>query len=199
MSILTKSVRSPFLCHAAPSCLLPAQGRKKSQILISELLPFPRTSGRGRNWGCAGGEVWLLSGSLPQGKFGSPHAPKQGGGCACFSIPVPPSLTLPLRPFEIIILLTIFANCVALAIYLPMPEDDTNVANSSLVRQSPVCSPILLMRSPTLHPTGAKWGICSAGELLPPWGMRSGLGTAWRETERGKQCRNCCKMGPQRG
>ncbi|KFP62330.1 Voltage-dependent L-type calcium channel subunit alpha-1S, partial [Cariama cristata] len=36
------------------------------------------------------------------------------------------------RPFEIIILLTIFANCVALAIYLPMPEDDTNVANSSL-------------------------------------------------------------------
>ncbi|XP_074971507.1 voltage-dependent L-type calcium channel subunit alpha-1S-like isoform X2 [Phalacrocorax aristotelis] len=39
---------------------------------------------------------------------------------------------LALRPFEIIILLTIFANCVALAIYLPMPEDDTNVANSSL-------------------------------------------------------------------
>ncbi|KFQ45505.1 Voltage-dependent L-type calcium channel subunit alpha-1S, partial [Nestor notabilis] len=36
------------------------------------------------------------------------------------------------RPFEIIILLTIFVNCVALAIYLPMPEDDTNVANSSL-------------------------------------------------------------------
>ncbi|KFV89770.1 Voltage-dependent L-type calcium channel subunit alpha-1S, partial [Fulmarus glacialis] len=36
------------------------------------------------------------------------------------------------RPFEIIILLTIFANCVALAIYLPMPEDDSNVANSSL-------------------------------------------------------------------
>uniref|UniRef100_A0A8C9U616 Voltage-dependent L-type calcium channel subunit alpha n=1 Tax=Serinus canaria TaxID=9135 RepID=A0A8C9U616_SERCA len=36
------------------------------------------------------------------------------------------------KPFEIIILLTIFANCVALAIYLPMPEDDTNIANSSL-------------------------------------------------------------------
>ncbi|XP_021232893.1 voltage-dependent L-type calcium channel subunit alpha-1S isoform X3 [Numida meleagris] len=36
------------------------------------------------------------------------------------------------KPFEIIILLTIFANCIALAIYLPMPEDDTNVANSSL-------------------------------------------------------------------
>lgn len=53
------------------------------------------------------------------------------------------SLTLTLRPFEIIILLTIFANCVALAIYLPMPEDDTNIANSSLVRSSwsPSCSP----------------------------------------------------------
>ncbi|XP_075766597.1 voltage-dependent L-type calcium channel subunit alpha-1S isoform X2 [Pelodiscus sinensis] len=36
------------------------------------------------------------------------------------------------KPFEIIILLTIFANCVALAVYLPMPEDDTNATNSSL-------------------------------------------------------------------
>ncbi|XP_066559414.1 voltage-dependent L-type calcium channel subunit alpha-1S isoform X2 [Amia ocellicauda] len=36
------------------------------------------------------------------------------------------------KPFEIIILLTIFANCVALAVFLPMPEDDTNSTNSSL-------------------------------------------------------------------
>ncbi|KAM3936077.1 voltage-dependent L-type calcium channel subunit alpha-1S [Leptodactylus fuscus] len=36
------------------------------------------------------------------------------------------------KPFEIIILLTIFANCVALAIYLPMPEDDTNATNAIL-------------------------------------------------------------------
>lgn len=100
VSILTKSVHCPFLCHAAPSCLLPAQGRKKSQILISELLPFPRTSGRGRNWGCAGGEVWLLSGSPPQGEFGSPHAPKQGEGCACFSIPVPPFLNSSSQAFR---------------------------------------------------------------------------------------------------
>nr|XP_033774311.1 voltage-dependent L-type calcium channel subunit alpha-1S isoform X1 [Geotrypetes seraphini] len=34
--------------------------------------------------------------------------------------------------FEVIILLTIFANCVALAVYLPMPEDDSNSANSGL-------------------------------------------------------------------
>ncbi|XP_051011148.1 voltage-dependent L-type calcium channel subunit alpha-1C isoform X15 [Acomys russatus] len=39
-----------------------------------------------------------------------------------------------LRPFEIIILLTIFANCVALAIYIPFPEDDSNATNSNLER-----------------------------------------------------------------
>ncbi|XP_036765377.2 voltage-dependent L-type calcium channel subunit alpha-1S isoform X1 [Manis pentadactyla] len=36
------------------------------------------------------------------------------------------------KPFETIILLTIFANCVALAVYLPMPEDDNNTLNLSL-------------------------------------------------------------------
>ncbi|KAK9404409.1 voltage-dependent L-type calcium channel subunit alpha-1S [Crotalus adamanteus] len=36
------------------------------------------------------------------------------------------------KPFETIILLTIFANCIALAIYLPMPEDDTNKVNTRL-------------------------------------------------------------------
>uniref|UniRef100_A0A672LTD7 Voltage-dependent L-type calcium channel subunit alpha n=1 Tax=Sinocyclocheilus grahami TaxID=75366 RepID=A0A672LTD7_SINGR len=38
------------------------------------------------------------------------------------------------KPFEIIILLTIFANCVALAVFLPMPEEDTNNTNLTLVR-----------------------------------------------------------------
>ncbi|XP_035871899.1 voltage-dependent L-type calcium channel subunit alpha-1S isoform X2 [Phyllostomus discolor] len=36
------------------------------------------------------------------------------------------------KPFETIILLTIFANCVALAVYLPMPEDDNNRLNVGL-------------------------------------------------------------------
>ncbi|KAM9319253.1 voltage-dependent L-type calcium channel subunit alpha-1S [Gastrophryne carolinensis] len=36
------------------------------------------------------------------------------------------------KAFEVIILLTIFANCVALAIYSPMPEDDTNATNVTL-------------------------------------------------------------------
>lgn len=47
------------------------------------------------------------------------------------------SLTPFLRPFEIIILLTIFANCVALAIYIPFPEDDSNATNSNLVSPRP--------------------------------------------------------------
>lgn len=42
----------------------------------------------------------------------------------------------PLRTFEIIILLTIFANCIALAVFLPMPEEDSNNTNSSLVSQN---------------------------------------------------------------
>ncbi|XP_025029510.1 voltage-dependent L-type calcium channel subunit alpha-1S [Python bivittatus] len=40
--------------------------------------------------------------------------------------------TVEWKPFETIILLTIFANCIALAIYLPMSEDDTNKVNSRL-------------------------------------------------------------------
>uniref|UniRef100_A0A7N6BHS3 Voltage-dependent L-type calcium channel subunit alpha n=1 Tax=Anabas testudineus TaxID=64144 RepID=A0A7N6BHS3_ANATE len=36
------------------------------------------------------------------------------------------------KTFEIIILLTIFANCVALAVFLPMPEEDSNNTNASL-------------------------------------------------------------------
>uniref|UniRef100_A0A5F8GQR5 Voltage-dependent L-type calcium channel subunit alpha n=1 Tax=Monodelphis domestica TaxID=13616 RepID=A0A5F8GQR5_MONDO len=36
------------------------------------------------------------------------------------------------KPFETIILLTIFVNCVALAVYLPMPEDDNNSLNLGL-------------------------------------------------------------------
>uniref|UniRef100_A0A671PJU7 Voltage-dependent L-type calcium channel subunit alpha n=1 Tax=Sinocyclocheilus anshuiensis TaxID=1608454 RepID=A0A671PJU7_9TELE len=36
------------------------------------------------------------------------------------------------KPFEIIILLTIFANCVALAVFLPMPEEDINNTNLTL-------------------------------------------------------------------
>ncbi|KAF0036298.1 hypothetical protein F2P81_011610 [Scophthalmus maximus] len=36
------------------------------------------------------------------------------------------------KTFEIIILLTIFANCIALAVFLPMPEEDSNNTNTRL-------------------------------------------------------------------
>ncbi|XP_070793069.1 voltage-dependent L-type calcium channel subunit alpha-1D isoform X1 [Pituophis catenifer annectens] len=36
------------------------------------------------------------------------------------------------KPFDIFILLAIFANCVALAVYIPFPEDDSNSTNHDL-------------------------------------------------------------------
>lgn len=37
------------------------------------------------------------------------------------------------KPFDIFILLSIFVNCVALAIYIPFPGDDSNSTNQELV------------------------------------------------------------------
>ncbi|TKS71391.1 Voltage-dependent L-type calcium channel subunit alpha-1D CHCACHA1D [Collichthys lucidus] len=37
-----------------------------------------------------------------------------------------------LRPFDIFILIAIFANCMALAVYVPFPEDDSNSTNHDL-------------------------------------------------------------------
>ena len=45
-------------------------------------------------------------------------------------------LTLnPFRPFEIFIYLAIFANCVSLAMYKPMPKSDVDETSSVLVSQ----------------------------------------------------------------
>ena len=38
------------------------------------------------------------------------------------------------KPFEFLILFTILGNCVALAVYTPFPEEDTNEMNLILVR-----------------------------------------------------------------
>lgn len=40
------------------------------------------------------------------------------------------------RPFEWLILFTIFANCVALAVYTPYPNSDSNSTNAYLVSLS---------------------------------------------------------------
>lgn len=69
------------------------------------------------------------------------------------------SLTPFLRPFEIIILLTIFANCVALAIYIPFPEDDSNATNSNLVSPpSHVCASLPWWRTGSDH-MGSSWNV----------------------------------------
>ncbi|GAA6101360.1 calcium channel, voltage-dependent, L type, alpha 1D subunit, a isoform X1 [Tachysurus ichikawai] len=38
------------------------------------------------------------------------------------------------RPFDVFILIAIFANCMALAVYIPFPEDDSNSTNHDLCR-----------------------------------------------------------------
>lgn len=43
------------------------------------------------------------------------------------------SLINAFRPFEYLILITIFANCVALAVYTPYPCNDSNTVNGYLV------------------------------------------------------------------
>ena len=40
------------------------------------------------------------------------------------------------KPFEFLILFTILGNCVALAVYTPFPEEDTNEMNLILVREA---------------------------------------------------------------
>lgn len=55
----------------------------------------------------------------------------------CPALSISSFLNASLRPFEIIILMTIFANCVALAVYIPFPEDDSNATNGNLVSRMP--------------------------------------------------------------
>ncbi|KAM7402147.1 hypothetical protein PAMP_017412 [Pampus punctatissimus] len=43
-----------------------------------------------------------------------------------------PLQQLHMRPFDIFILIAIFANCMALAVYVPFPEDDSNSTNHDL-------------------------------------------------------------------
>uniref|UniRef100_A0A672KUV7 Voltage-dependent L-type calcium channel subunit alpha n=1 Tax=Sinocyclocheilus grahami TaxID=75366 RepID=A0A672KUV7_SINGR len=42
------------------------------------------------------------------------------------------------KPFDIFILLSIFANCVALAVYIPFPEDDSNSTNHDLLHRTKI-------------------------------------------------------------
>ncbi|KFO30596.1 Voltage-dependent L-type calcium channel subunit alpha-1C [Fukomys damarensis] len=71
----------------------------------------------------------------------------------------------PLEPFEIIILLTIFANCVALAIYIPFPEDDSNATNSNLGWPEEL---VLLYKAPNMSPLQTSSRSLLAAEMNAP-------------------------------
>lgn len=43
------------------------------------------------------------------------------------------TLTTAFKPFDIFILLAIFANCVAMGVTKPYPDDDSNATNHQLV------------------------------------------------------------------
>ncbi|XP_005113276.3 voltage-dependent calcium channel type D subunit alpha-1, partial [Aplysia californica] len=43
------------------------------------------------------------------------------------------------KAFECLVLITIFANCIALAIYIPYPKSDSNDMNAALVSTTCVC------------------------------------------------------------
>lgn len=95
--------------------------------------------------------------------------------CFVFSVPVCMFLNPPLRPFEIIILMTIFANCVALAVYIPFPEDDSNATNSNLVSNPRYlnCFTVIythMLWSP-LAGSNSWLGFCSCGRTpaFPRW------------------------------
>lgn len=75
------------------------------------------------------------------------------------------------RPFDIFILLSIFANCVALAVYIPFPEDDSNSTNHDLVSTA---APGLSHTSPpsfhfTVVPSHRKLLCCISGRCLSPF------------------------------
>ncbi|KAF6117715.1 calcium voltage-gated channel subunit alpha1 C [Phyllostomus discolor] len=67
------------------------------------------------------------------------------------------------KPFEIIILLTIFANCVALAIYIPFPEDDSNATNSNLV--SPPSQVCAFRQRTDLNCAASRWNVREQGDM----------------------------------
>lgn len=87
-----------------------------------------------------------------------------------------------LRPFDILILLTIFANCVALGVYIPFPEDDSNTANHNLVRP---CG-----SQPHVAPVELEW---RKAEVIRDQRPRTGFGGKPDRVTRGSRVKNWVK------
>ncbi|XP_068780215.1 voltage-dependent L-type calcium channel subunit alpha-1F [Struthio camelus] len=113
-----------------------------------ELPSFAEAMGQPPGWSAGDGPGGPAGGETPPGPRHRrpPHAKHKGQGSG--GVPRSPralfclGLNNPIRraaisivewkPFDILILVTIFANCVALGVYIPFPEDDSNAANHNL-------------------------------------------------------------------
>ncbi|KAM3656130.1 LOW QUALITY PROTEIN: voltage-dependent L-type calcium channel subunit alpha-1F-like [Ammospiza maritima maritima] len=70
----------------------------------------------------------------PQGGSGGVHRSPRALFCLRLNNPIRRAAIsiVEWKPFDILILATIFANCVALGVYIPFPEDDSNASNHNL-------------------------------------------------------------------
>lgn len=70
----------------------------------------------------------------------------------------PPQWTLnpALKPFDIFILLAIFANCVAMGVTKPYPDDDSNATNHQLVSLETLQRKALIFKGSQTHRKVAK-------------------------------------------
>ncbi|CAL8251978.1 unnamed protein product [Arctogadus glacialis] len=142
----TESGVNPVLAwHAAITAARQAQGEAAgSEDTMSPGPPGPLAGGGGGASGSAVAPAGLLSQRKRQQYAKSK---KQGGStnsrppralfCLTLNNPVRRACIslVEWKPFDIFILLSIFANCVALAIYIPFPGDDSNSTNQELNKE----------------------------------------------------------------
>lgn len=69
------------------------------------------------------------------------------------------------RPFEYLILLTIFANCIALAVYTPFPCGDSNATNAILVTYPQQQNNITTIVNHSIFTRIGKNRVCLSGHL----------------------------------
>ncbi|XP_042636020.1 voltage-dependent L-type calcium channel subunit alpha-1F [Catharus ustulatus] len=114
-----------------------------------ELSPLAEAMGQPLGWGSSDGPGGAGGGGTPPGQRQRrpPHPKHKGQGgtggvhrspralfCLRLNNPIRRAAIsiVEWKPFDILILATIFANCVALGVYIPFPEDDSNASNHNL-------------------------------------------------------------------
>lgn len=114
-----------------------------------ELPPLAEAMGQPLGWGSSDGAGGGAGGGTPPGQRQRrpPHPKHKGQGgtggvhrspralfCLRLNNPIRRAAIsiVEWKPFDILILATIFANCVALGVYIPFPEDDSNASNHNL-------------------------------------------------------------------